>query len=32
VVFDGKGVVLDADEGCDIAEALGKKKVSSVEG
>ena len=28
VVFDGKGVVLDEDEGCDIAEALGDKKAA----
>jgi ribulose-5-phosphate 4-epimerase/fuculose-1-phosphate aldolase len=28
VVFDGKGVVLAEDEGCDIAEALGDKKAA----
>lgn len=27
-MFDGKGVVLDEDEGCDIAEALGKNKAA----
>ena len=28
VVFQGKGVVLDEDEGCDIARALGDKKAA----
>ena len=27
-MFDGKGVVLAEDEGCDIAEALGDKKAA----
>ena len=28
VVFEGKGVVLDADEGADIADALGQNKAA----
>ena len=28
IVFDGKGVVLAEDEGCDIADALGKRKAA----
>lgn len=28
VLFEGKGVVLAEDEGCDIAEALGEKKAA----
>lgn len=27
-MFEGKGVVLDEDEGCDIAESLGNKKAA----
>lgn len=28
VVFDGKGIVLDEEEGCDIAKCLGDKKAA----